>query len=224
MEEVSALCRQWKVPLIVDASQSAGLMPVHMQEWGATYIAMPGHKGLYGPQGTGLLLCGEIGTPVLFGGTGSLSALTEMPDFLPDRLEAGTHNVPGIAGLLQGIRFVKEQGEGRILRHEQQLRHRMAQGLRSVPGVELFSTEREDAQSGVLSFRVAGMDCGEVGDYLSKQKIAVRTGLHCAPVAHKSAGSEETGTVRISFSVFNTLGQVDQVLQRIRTMVREGWN
>ena len=103
VEEVANLCRQRQVPLIVDASQSAGVLPVTMQAWGAAFVAMPGHKSLYGPQGTGLLLCREGGEPLLQGGTGSLSRQPEMPDFLPDRLEAGTHNVPGAAGLLEGL-------------------------------------------------------------------------------------------------------------------------
>ena len=95
VEEVAALCRRRQVPLIVDASQSAGVLPVRMEDWGAAFVAMPGHKGLYGPQGTGLLLCQAGGEPLIAGGTGSLSRQPEMPDFLPDRLEAGTHNVPG---------------------------------------------------------------------------------------------------------------------------------
>ena len=112
VEKVAALCRSRGVPLIVDASQSAGILPINMKSLGAAYIAMPGHKGLYGPQGTGVLLCGDgqIPRPLLEGGTGSISLSQEMPDFLPDRLEAGTHNMPGIAGLLAGVRFVRRQG------------------------------------------------------------------------------------------------------------------
>lgn len=110
--EIAALCRSRKTPLIVDASQSAGCLPVSMREWGASFIAMPGHKGLYGPQGTGLLLCSDDAVrPLMEGGTGSASAQQEMPEFLPDRLEAGTHNVPGIAGLLEGMRFLERQKE-----------------------------------------------------------------------------------------------------------------
>lgn len=110
VEEVAALCRRRQVPLIVDASQSAGVLPVRMEDWGAAFVAMPGHKGLYGPQGTGLLLCQAGGEPLIAGGTGSLSRQPEMPDFLPDRLEAGTHNVPGVAGLLEGLRFLRRRG------------------------------------------------------------------------------------------------------------------
>ena len=129
VEEVANLCRQRQVPLIVDASQSAGVLPVTMQAWGAAFVAMPGHKSLYGPQGTGLLLCREGGEPLLRGGTGSLSRQPEMPDFLPDRLEAGTHNVPGAAGLLEGLRFLRRRGIAAIRRQETALVAQLARGL-----------------------------------------------------------------------------------------------
>ena len=103
IEEIAALCRAEGVPLIVDASQSAGILPFELDTLGAAFIAMPGHKGLYGPQGTGLLLCAHDAAPLLYGGTGSASLEQTMPDFLPDQLEAGTHNMPGIAGLEAGV-------------------------------------------------------------------------------------------------------------------------
>ena len=136
VEKVAALCRSRGVPLIVDASQSAGILPINMKSLGAAYIAMPGHKGLYGPQGTGVLLCGDgqIPRPLLEGGTGSISLSQEMPDFLPDRIEAGTHNMPGIAGLLAGVRFVRRQGTQTILRHEHALTCRTAESLRRLSG------------------------------------------------------------------------------------------
>ena len=114
VSDIAALCREKGVPFVLDASQSAGMLPVDMKALGASFIAMPGHKGLYGPQGTGLLLCGCEPAPLLRGGTGSQSLLQEMPAELPDRLEAGTHNMPGIAGLLEGLRFVQRQGVARI--------------------------------------------------------------------------------------------------------------
>ena len=216
VEEIARLCRERGVPLILDASQSAGALPVHMDELGCAFIAMPGHKGLYGPQGTGLLLCGEgrDTVPLLEGGTGSLSARQEMPDFLPDRLEAGTHNVPGIAGLLEGIRFVKSRGEEAILRRERELTRQAAKGLSTIPGVTVYAAQDPAAQAGVLSFQLEKLDCEEVGERLGQRGIAVRAGLHCAPYAHQSAGTMERGTVRASFSDFNTSAEV-------RTFVRE---
>ncbi|MDF2838572.1 MAG: cysteine desulfurase [Evtepia sp.] len=216
VDEVAHLCREWNVPLIVDASQAAGTIPINMEALQAAFIAMPGHKGLYGPQGTGLLLCGQKGEPLLHGGTGSLSFLQGMPDFLPDRLEAGTHNVSGIAGLLQGLRFVEQKGETTIFLHEHKLKTAAAKGLSEIPGIEVFYAQKGDLQAGVLSFRMEGHDCAEVGEYLSRHQIAVRTGLHCAPLAHQSAGTEKTGTVRLSFSAFNHMQQLERFLDQMR--------
>lgn len=221
LEEVARLCRSCGVPLIVDAAQSAGTLPIDFDGLGAAYLAMPGHKGLYGPQGTGLLLCGE-GTqpePLLFGGTGSNSLEQQMPDFLPDRLEAGTHNIPGCAGLCEGLRFVQRQTPERILKHEQTLRRQAAQLLGDLPGVELFEAEEPTAQAGVLSFRLAGHSTEEVGEYLAQKGIAVRAGYHCAPLAHRSAGTLETGTIRASFSAFNQPWEVQKLAQTLRRMV-----
>lgn len=220
VEKIAGVCMERKVPLILDASQSAGALPVHMDELGCAFIGMPGHKGLYGPQGTGLLLCGEgwETATLLEGGTGSLSARQEMPDFLPDRLEAGTHNVPGIAGLLEGIRFVKKRGEGAILRREQELTRRAARSLSAIPGVTVYASQEAMAQAGVLSFQVDKLDCEEVGERLGQNGVAVRAGLHCAPYAHQSAGTEEKGTVRASFSDFNTpadVGALVRVVSRL---------
>lgn len=212
VEGIAAICRERNVPFVLDASQSAGVLPVSMEALGAAFIAMPGHKGLYGPQGTGLLLCGrdEVST-VLEGGTGSASALTEMPDFLPDRLEAGTHNMAGIAGLLEGLRFLERTGIQRIRDHEEGLTAMAAARLSALPGVTVFAGPTLAHQAGVLSFRVEGMDCEAVGEALAGRDIAVRAGLHCAPLAHRTAGTFDTGTVRASFSVFNTGGEVRQL-------------
>lgn len=222
VDGVAAVCREKGIPLIVDASQSAGTLPVRLDAWNAAFIAMPGHKGLYGPQGTGLLLCGDTAPePLLFGGTGSASRLQEMPEELPDRLEAGTQNMPGIAGLLEGLRFVKRTTPERILRHEQRLVAGAVERLRTIPGVRLFTGKDPAQQAGVLSFCVKGMDCEEVGEALSRQGIAVRAGLHCAPLAHRTAGTLSTGTVRVSFSAFNDLSQTERLAAALGRIVRE---
>lgn len=219
VEDIARMCARRGIPFVLDASQSAGTLPVHMDELQAAFIAMPGHKGLYGPQGTGLLLCGERETePVLFGGTGSVSERQEMPDFLPDRLEAGTHNVCGAAGLIEGMRFVKRKGVSRIGAHEQRLNCRMMNGLSRIPGVTVFRGERS-TQSGLCSFCADGVDCEELGSRLAGYGIAVRAGLHCAPLAHKSAGTGESGTVRISFSAFNNENEVDETLRVLRKIL-----
>lgn len=216
VSDIAALCRKKGVPFVLDASQSAGMLPVDMKALGASFIAMPGHKGLYGPQGTGLLLCGCEPAPLLRGGTGSQSLLQEMPAELPDRLEAGTHNMPGIAGLLEGLRFVQRQGVARIADYEGELGRYAAQRLADIPGVEVFSGPE---QTGVVSFRVSGWDCEELGEALASRGIALRAGLHCAPLAHRTAGTLETGTVRFSPSVFNRRQEVDRLTREVSGIV-----
>ena len=214
IKEISELCRKHGVPLIVDASQSAGCLPISMMEWGAEFVAAPGHKGLYGPQGTGILICSnEKVRPLLEGGTGSDSEKQVMPEYLPDRLEAGTHNVPGIAGLLEGLKFIEEQGITNILEHERKLALYTARRLERIAGVEVFYAPGLKNQTGVLSFRVDGVDCEAVAEGLEQADIAVRAGLHCAPLAHQSAGTMETGTVRLSVSAFNTLYDMERLVE-----------
>ena len=196
VEEMAKLCRMHRVPFAVDAAQSAGSLPISLTDWGADFIAMPGHKGLLGPQGTGLLLCGSDPEPLIQGGTGSNSASVNMPDFLPDMAEAGTLNVPGIAGLGAGMHYVQQKGIGRIHETEVAQMRRCAAGLAKM-GFQVFTG---DHQSGTVSF-VPNCDCEEVAEYFARHKIAVRAGLHCAPLAHRSAGTLETGTVRVSFGV-----------------------
>lgn len=222
IDAIAALCRRRGVPLIVDAAQSAGCLPVDLERWGAAFVAMPGHKGLYGPQGTGLLLCGSQTPvkPLLYGGTGSASLVQAMPDFLPDRLEAGTHNIPGLAGLLEGLDFVAKKGPENILAHEQRLVALAREGLGQLPGVEVFGDGTGRDQAGVLSFRVHNMDCEETAAWLGERGVAVRAGLHCAPLAHEAGGTLDTGTVRASFSVFNTAAEVERFLNLMERMVR----
>ena len=221
VEAIAAMCRERGVPFIIDASQSAGVLPLNLDRLGAAFIAMPGHKGLYGPQGTGVLLCGE-NIPVrtlLEGGTGSLSMQQEMPDFLPDRLEAGTHNMPGIAGLLAGVQFVKQRGMANILDHERRLTLLAAEGIRMLPGAKVLAMPGLREQAGVLSFVPLKKDVEEVGTSLAEQGIAVRTGLHCAPFAHRSAGTLDTGTVRVSFSDYNTRSEVYRLLTALHDLL-----
>lgn len=220
VERIAKVCRERGKSLVVDASQSAGIVPVNMEEWNAAFVAMPGHKGLYGPQGTGLLLCGADTVPLLYGGTGSLSAQQEMPDFLPDRLEAGTQNVCGAAGLLEGIRFVSHKGIERIHAHECWLAQRMMDRLAGVKGLQIFRGGQN--QSGLFSVVVDGMDCEAIAEQLARRDVAVRAGLHCAPLAHQTAGTAESGTIRFSFSAFNSAYQVDQAAIVFQNIVKDG--
>lgn len=221
VEELGKLCREKEIPFIVDASQSAGVLPVQLEKWGAAFIAMPGHKGLYGPQGTGLLLCAHKPEPLIYGGTGSQSLLQRMPEELPDRVESGTHNMPGIAGLLEGLRFVEQQGIEKILRHERHLTLQALESLRRIEGVSVFYRDGLQHQTGVLSFVVEGYDCESLGYDLGKRGIAVRAGFHCAPLAHRTVRTLKTGTVRFTPSVFNTPQQVAQFTQIFEGLIRK---
>jgi selenocysteine lyase/cysteine desulfurase len=213
INEIAEICREFKVPLIVDASQSAGCVPVNMKKLGAAFVACPGHKGLYGPQGTGLLVCGDTPVvPLLRGGSGSDSLLTDMPDYLPDRLEAGTHNTPGIAGLSAGIKYVLDRGESAVLNRERSLINCAAKGLKAIPGIIVYDRCGITERAGVLSFNVSGMDAEKVGGLFSDMGIALRSGLHCAPLAHKAAGTLSGGTVRMSVSDFTGKREVDTFL------------
>lgn len=217
VEEIAALCAQRQVPLILDAAQSAGSLPVSLQKLGAAFIAMPGHKGLYGPQGTGILLCGQMPKSLIEGGTGSQSALPEMPDFLPDAAEAGTHNVPGIAGLLAGLRYVQQRGTEAMLRRERQLLAVLHQRLAHLPHLRDFYAGGS-VQAGVLSVCMRDMDCEAAASQLAEAGFAVRAGLHCAPLAHRSAGTMECGTVRVSLSDFNTEEEILRLAETFAAM------
>ncbi|MGI6029417.1 MAG: aminotransferase class V-fold PLP-dependent enzyme [Candidatus Heteroscillospira sp.] len=221
MDDIAAMCRRQGVPLVVDAAQSAGCLPVNMEKWKARFIAMPGHKGLHGIQGTGLLLCSGEAEPLLFGGTGSASVRQTMPDELPDRLEAGTHNMPGIAGLLAGMNYVKKLGPGRIAAHEVKLRRLLSRQLDTMSGAEVFESGSGSVQTGVLSVRFARINCESAAQALSDRGVAVRSGLHCAPLAHRSAGTLESGTVRFSFSPMNTEAEIIRTSKIIRDILNK---
>ena len=169
-----------------------------------------------------MLLCGEgqKTATLLEGGTGSQSIQQSMPDFLPDRLEAGTHNMPGIAGLLAGVRFVRRQGLEAICRKERRLAQLAAEGLRTIPGVHVWATPDLTAQAGVVSFTADGWDVEELAGALGEREIAVRAGLHCAPLAHRTVGTLESGTVRLSFSAMNTPAEVCRFLAILRKLSR----
>lgn len=212
-EQLAALCRKYKVPFVVDAAQSAGMLPISLKDWGAAFIAMPGHKGLLGPQGTGILLCGTVPTTLMAGGTGSESRIQTMPAYLPDGAEPGTMNVPGIGGLAAGINYVRSVGVETIFSRERQAARQCAKMLKKF-NFCVFSGEH---QGGTVSF-LPPMDCEEMAERLGQRGIAVRAGLHCAPLAHESAGTLETGTVRVSFghdAEFSQILKLEREIGRI---------
>ena len=210
MEQLDALLYEAGVPMVLDASQSAGSIPLDVGRLHAVAaVCMPGHKGLLGPQGTGMLLvCSEkVMRPLMQGGTGSLSAELRQPSMLPDRLESGTPNVPGIAGLAAGLRYLLREGVEKIGRREQLLTVKLADRLAELEGIEVFQGEK---QGGVVSFRHASVPCEEIAQQLAEHGVCVRAGLHCAPLAHQSAGTFDSGTVRVSFGPFNTGKEIEQ--------------
>ena len=213
IEEMGKLCKRYSVPFVVDAAQSAGCLPIFFDKLGADFIAMPGHKGLLGPQGTGVLLCNRALQPLLQGGTGSASKSMDMPDELPDAGESGTLNVPGIAGLEAGVKLVTARGIQQILQEEKQAAELCINELKKL-GYQVFSGEN---QSGTVSF-VGNTDCQIIADELARRGVAVRAGLHCAPLAHKSAGTLDTGTVRLSFGYSDPVLKAKQFLARINAI------
>lgn len=219
VREIAALCRKCGVPLVLDASQAAGILDLDFEALGAAFMAMPGHKGLLGPQGTGILLCKETADPILFGGSGSESRLQSMPEDLPERLEAGTQNVCGIAGLLAGIESILSRTTSAVFLREQALLHIAIEELRDAD-CELF-TDRGEQQAGVLSLRSPRIDCEILACRLSEQQICVRSGLHCAPLAHESAGTCETGTLRLSFSPYLRDGELREACSVLRELLAE---
>ena len=217
LDEIAELLTAAGVPLILDASQSAGVAEIDVKRYPClAAVCMPGHKALYGPMGTGILLALDdriAAKPLLTGGTGSLSEEMRQPDFLPDAQESGTPNVPGIAGLAAGIRFVRSVGAANIAAHERKLVRELARALEANERLEVFS---HPSQTGVLSVRVKGVPAEQAAAQLADAGIAVRAGLHCAPLAHRTAGTEETGTVRLSFSFYSTPGQAEQAAEAFK--------
>ncbi len=214
LDLLGMVCKAHGIHFIVDASQSAGHLPISVRGMGITALCFPGHKGLYGPMGVGALLSadGVQYDTLIEGGAGISSLDAGMPDELPERLEAGTAPIPAIAGLLAGVRFTERTGIGAIHRHECMLARRLVERLESIPMVELYGAT---AGSNV-SFNLEGFSPSEVGSYLAERGICVRMGYHCAPVAHRTLGSGENGSVRVSFSYMNKISEVDALVDVLR--------
>jgi selenocysteine lyase/cysteine desulfurase len=210
VERIAKLCKDKGIPLIIDASQSAGVLPVNQGELHGAVICMSGHKGLYGPQGTGLLLVPENleMKSLIEGGTGSGSLSLGMPGDLPDLLEAGTPNAWGAAGLCEGIKFVMRTGTEKILHIEHELLDFCAELLYGIKGVKQYYYT--SSQAGVLSMVFTGKehDAEDIASLLSDKGVAVRAGLQCAPVAHRTVGTLPYGTLRVSFSCYSTKNEV----------------
>ena len=215
---IGAVCSEAGVPLAVDAAQTAGVVTIDMAEVGISYLAFTGHKGLFGPTGTGGLCVAdgaEIAS-VLWGGTGVRSAYPYHLDEFPYRLEAGTLNLMGIAGLCAGVNWVLERGMDAILSHELELLALLQDGLAEIRGVTLHGTRRLDRRVAVCSFTVSGYDPSDVGTMLDvDHAIVSRTGLQCAPLIHEHLGTAPRGTVRLSIGPFTTREHVDRAIAAV---------
>ena len=207
--QLGAVCRERGVPLLVDAAQTAGMADVSPDVLCADMVAMPGHKGLLGPQGTGLLVLGYgmSPEPLLLGGTGSMSESVRQPDMLPDRYESGTVNLPGIAGLYAGLKFVRAH-RAEIEEYELALCDRLRARLREIPGVRILCDDGQ-AHMAITSIVVPGHDGGALADALDAADIAVRAGLHCAPAVHAWLGTLQSGAIRFSPGLYNTAQEMD---------------
>jgi cysteine desulfurase/selenocysteine lyase len=208
---VSAIAREAGALFLLDAAQSAGSVPINVVSSGIDLLAVPGHKGLYGPQGTGMLYVDSTValTPLLAGGTGTNSTSEDQPVEMPEGFEAGTHNLPGIAGLKAGMEFVREQGVAAIGEHERGLVSYAIEMLRGLPQVMLYCPANPSLRAAVLSFTIAGKDSAAVAFELDRRfDIAVRAGLHCAPRAHRTLGTFPGGTVRMSPGWFTTREEI----------------
>ena len=207
--------------LIVDAAQTAGAEPVDVAAMGIDVMAFSGHKSLLGPQGTGGLYVreGVMVEPLRYGGTGSLSESDRQPPFYPDRLESGTPNTPGIAGLLAGVRYINQRGLEDIRAAEHRLTRELVAGLASISGIEVYGPPPGAPRAAVVSFTVGDRDSGEIAYRLDREHgIACRGGLHCAPWAHKTIGTLSTGTVRFSPGCFTTAADIAAALAAVRSI------
>jgi cysteine desulfurase / selenocysteine lyase len=219
--EVGAVCRQRGVPLMVDAAQTAGTLPVDVREIGADLLAVPGHKGLYGPPGTGALYVREgiELVPLVEGGTGSESEQDTQPETVPGRYESGTQNSLGVAGLGAGVDWVLETGRDAIHRKEAALTEQLWQGLAEVPGVTLYGPPPGAERAPIVSCTLEGWEPTDAAAVLDQQfDIQCRAGLHCAPWAHQSLGSFPAGTIRLSPGYFNTEAEVGAVVGALRSL------
>lgn len=219
--EVGQALRKRDLLFCVDAAQSAGESPIGMEALGIDLLAFTGHKALMGPAGTGGLCVGPRAVdrvrPLLHGGTGSASDRDRQPDFLPDRLEAGTLNTVGLAGLRACIAFIESRGLDAITRHDRDCTRQLIEGLRSIPGVRLHGPGDADLQVAVVSFTVRGLRSDQVESELERRAgVCCRVGLHCAPLAHRQIGTFPGGTIRFSPGVFTTPGEIETALDAVR--------
>lgn len=220
---VGMLCKLHSLPLVLDGAQSAGHIPVDFEDFSLSALTVPAHKGLLGPQGIGaLLLSPEFAqklSPLLAGGTGSMSDSEELPLYFPDRFEPGTPNLPGIYGWSASMDYVNQVGLSALREHELALTKRFLEGLESISSLRLVGTRDLSRRVGVIALDFANIDNAEVSDRLEQEfEILTRCGMHCAPSAHKSLGTFPQGVVRFSIGYRTTEAEVDCALRAIQKL------
>lgn len=221
--EVGKIARDNGIVFMVDAAQSAGVLPIDVVEQNIDILTFTGHKSLFGPQGTGgiYLRPGINIKPSRYGGTGSLSESLEQPEVMPDLLESGTLNTLGIAGLFAGVNYITDTGIENIKAHSQKQTDLLLAGLKEIKGVEIYGPRDSNRQTSVIALNIKDRDCGEVASLLDYEYgVITRSGLHCAPLAHQTIGTFELGTLRISPGHFTTLEQIEYVIKAIYEVAR----
>jgi cysteine desulfurase family protein len=225
LKEIGALCRKYGARFIVDAAQTAGLILIDVEAANIDFLAFSGHKNLYGLQGTGGLYIREgcDPQPLMFGGTGSRSESDEQPQFMPDRYESGTQNMPGIASLAAGAEFVNKSGIAAIFDHGSKLAVALLNGLCSISRIHIYGPRTPETMLPTVSLAVEGLDNAAVAQRLNDEfSIAVRVGLHCAPIAHRTIGTFPNGTVRISLGYFNTEEECEALIAALKKICEGG--
>jgi cysteine desulfurase/selenocysteine lyase len=216
LKSIGKVCREEGVPLAIDSAQTAGVLPIDMAECNISFLSFTGHKGLFGPTGTGGICVADDAEirGTIYGGTGVRSAVPYHLQEYPYRLEAGTQNLAGIAGLAAGLDFVESKGPANIYKHEMELLAMLQDGLSEIPGVTLWGTRKLDSRVATLSVTVENYDASDVGTILDVDyNILTRTGLHCAPLIHEHHGTVPRGTVRFSAGPFNTKEHIETAIR-----------
>jgi cysteine desulfurase family protein len=214
--KIGKLCAERRIPFIADGAQAAGIIPISIGDDGINFLCLPGHKGLYGPAGTGLLISDgryKLRT-VIEGGTGSSSLDLTQPDYMPDMLESGTVNTSGIIALGAGIEYVKSRGLSDIYAHEKSLCDRFINGIADNPKVKIYR-KKGVSYLPIVLFNIGSGDSADVAGKLSDSGFCLRGGIHCAGIAHKTIGTEKTGAVRFSPGAFNTVKEVDALIKAV---------